>query len=55
MRVDDPEPAYRTTTAVAPCVAPAELGVMAGADRVEGTLLGNGERTGNMDIVNHGA
>lgn len=32
-------------------VAAAELGVMAGADRVEGTLLGNGERTGNMDLV----
>ncbi|MEH6446803.1 MAG: 2-isopropylmalate synthase [Oceanospirillaceae bacterium] len=32
-------------------VAAAELGVMAGADRVEGTLIGNGERTGNMDIV----
>lgn len=32
-------------------IAAAELGVMAGADRVEGTLLGNGERTGNMDIV----
>jgi 2-isopropylmalate synthase len=32
-------------------VASAELGVMAGADRVEGTLLGNGERTGNMDLV----
>jgi 2-isopropylmalate synthase len=32
-------------------VAAAELGVMAGADRLEGTLLGNGERTGNMDIV----
>jgi 2-isopropylmalate synthase len=32
-------------------VAAAELGVLAGADRVEGTLLGNGERTGNMDIV----
>lgn len=32
-------------------VAAAELGVMAGADRVEGTVLGNGERTGNMDIV----
>lgn len=32
-------------------VAAAELGVMAGADRVEGTLLGNGERTGNMDVV----
>ncbi|MFT4613350.1 MAG: 2-isopropylmalate synthase, partial [Bacteroidia bacterium] len=32
-------------------VAAAELGVLAGADRVEGTLFGNGERTGNMDIV----
>lgn len=32
-------------------VAAAELGVLAGADRVEGTLLGNGERTGNMDII----
>ncbi|KXO06898.1 2-isopropylmalate synthase [Moritella sp. JT01] len=32
-------------------VAAAELAVMAGADRVEGTLLGNGERTGNMDII----
>ncbi|MCG8672419.1 MAG: 2-isopropylmalate synthase [Pseudomonadales bacterium] len=32
-------------------VAAAELGVMAGADRIEGTLLGNGERTGNMDLV----
>lgn len=32
-------------------VAAAELGLMAGADRVEGCLLGNGERTGNCDIV----
>ena len=32
-------------------VAATELAVMAGADRVEGTLFGNGERTGNMDIV----
>ncbi|MFI8554272.1 2-isopropylmalate synthase [Psychrobacter sp. NPDC077938] len=32
-------------------VAAAELGVLAGADRIEGTLLGNGERTGNMDIM----
>lgn len=32
-------------------VAAAELAVLAGADRVEGTLLGNGERTGNMDLV----
>ncbi|QEW05850.1 2-isopropylmalate synthase [Nitrincola iocasae] len=35
-------------------VAAAELGIMAGADRIEGTLLGNGERTGNMDIVTLG-
>lgn len=32
-------------------VALAELGVLAGADRVEGTLFGNGERTGNVDLV----
>jgi 2-isopropylmalate synthase len=32
-------------------VAATELGVLAGADRVEGTLFGNGERTGNVDIV----
>jgi 2-isopropylmalate synthase len=32
-------------------VAAAELGLMAGADRVEGTLFGNGERTGNVDII----
>ena len=32
-------------------IAAAELGLMAGADRVEGTLFGNGERTGNVDIV----
>ncbi len=32
-------------------VAAAELALLAGADRVEGTLFGNGERTGNMDIV----
>ncbi|MDB4762086.1 2-isopropylmalate synthase, partial [bacterium] len=32
-------------------VASTELGLMAGADRVEGTLFGNGERTGNLDIV----
>jgi len=32
-------------------VAAAELAVMAGADRVEGTLFGNGERTGNVDLV----
>ena len=32
-------------------VAAAEIGVMAGADRIEGTLFGNGERTGNVDLV----
>lgn len=32
--------------------AATELGLMAGADRVEGTLFGNGERTGNLDIIN---
>ena len=32
-------------------VADAELGVLAGGDRIEGTLFGNGERTGNVDIV----
>lgn len=35
-------------------VAAAELAVMAGADRVEGTLFGNGERTGNVDLVTLG-
>ncbi|MCT7046423.1 2-isopropylmalate synthase, partial [Salmonella enterica subsp. enterica serovar Soahanina] len=33
-------------------VAATELGLMAGADRVEGCLFGNGERTGNVDLVN---
>ncbi len=32
-------------------VAAAELGVMAGAERIEGTLFGNGERTGNVDVI----
>lgn len=32
-------------------VATAELGVLAGADRIEGTLFGNGERTGNVDVI----
>src|SRR5258705_13524060 len=32
-------------------VAAAELGLMAGAERIEGTLFGNGERTGNVDII----
>ena len=40
----------RTTTAGC-AVAAAELGVLAGADRVEGCLFGNGERTGNVDLV----
>ena len=35
-------------------VAAAELGMLAGADRVEGTLFGNGERTGNVDLVTLG-
>lgn len=34
--------------------AATELGVLAGADRVEGTLFGNGERTGNVDLINLG-
>lgn len=33
-------------------VAASELGLLAGADRIEGTLFGNGERTGNLDILN---
>ena len=36
-------------------VAQCELGLLAGADRVEGCLFGNGERTGNLDIVNVGS
>ena len=32
-------------------VAAAEMGLMAGADRIEGTLFGNGERTGNVDVI----
>ena len=32
-------------------VSDAEMGILAGADRIEGTLFGNGERTGNVDIV----
>ena len=35
-------------------VATAELGILAGADRIEGTLFGNGERTGNVDIISLG-
>lgn len=35
-------------------VAASELGLLAGADRVEGTLMGNGERTGNMDVITMG-
>ena len=32
-------------------MADSEMGLLAGADRIEGTLFGNGERTGNVDIV----
>lgn len=35
-------------------VAAAEMAILAGADRIEGTLMGNGERTGNMDIITMG-
>ena len=35
-------------------VADSEMGILAGADRIEGTLFGNGERTGNVDIVSLG-
>ena len=35
-------------------VADSEMGLLAGADRIEGTLFGNGERTGNVDIVTLG-
>ena len=35
-------------------VATAELGILAGAERIEGTLFGNGERTGNVDVVTMG-
>ena len=35
-------------------VADSEMGILAGADRIEGTLFGNGERTGNVDIVTLG-
>ena len=35
-------------------VADAELGLLAGADRIEGTLFGNGERTGNVDVITLG-
>ena len=43
-------PCIRTTTVVA-LLPTQNLDVLAGADRIEGTLFGNGERTGNMDIV----
>ena len=35
-------------------VSDAEMGILAGADRIEGTLFGNGERTGNVDIITVG-
>ena len=34
------------------CIASTEMALLAGAERVEGTLFGNGERTGNLDIIN---
>jgi isopropylmalate/homocitrate/citramalate synthase len=46
-RAHQPAPAQRPRHRV----AAAELGLMAGADRVEGCLFGNGERTGNVDLV----
>ena len=58
VRPHDPQPRQRgasactRTTTAARGVAAAEFGIMAGADRVEGTLFGNGERTGNVDMVN---
>ena len=62
-RVDAPQPGTaqrrsccrctRTTTA-APPSPPSELGYMAGADRIEGCLFGNGERTGNVCLVTLG-
>jgi 2-isopropylmalate synthase len=43
---------YRESSLIPGCaVAAAELGILAGADRIEGTVLGNGERTGNVDLV----
>jgi 2-isopropylmalate synthase len=48
------ETVHKSLTLLSPtgcAVAAAELGVLAGADRIEGTVLGNGERTGNVDIV----
>ncbi|WRT65385.1 2-isopropylmalate synthase [Kwoniella shivajii] len=43
-----------TALELADIKAAAELGVLAGADRIEGTVLGNGERTGNVDLVTLG-
>ena len=43
---------YIPTLYIGTGIAAAELGVLAGADRVEGCLFGNGERTGNVDLVN---
>ncbi|KAK4063046.1 hypothetical protein Trihar35433_8841 [Trichoderma harzianum] len=49
--IGDRESVTLTTIADAVSIAAAELGQMAGADRVEGCLFGNGERTGNVDLV----
>lgn len=42
----------RLSIIVGTSIAAAELGMLAGADRIEGCLFGNGERTGNVDLVN---
>ena len=42
---------YALTTYQGTAIAAAELAILGGADRVEGCLFGNGERTGNVDIV----
>jgi len=42
---------YASTMYQGTAIAAAELAVLGGADRVEGCLFGNGERTGNVDIV----
>jgi 2-isopropylmalate synthase len=61
-RVDEPQPGHRDSIVCEPApaqrpghrVAAAELGYMAGADRIEGCLFGNGERTGNVCLVTLG-
>ena len=43
---------FQSHHSIGTSVAAAELGILAGADRIEGCLFGNGERTGNVDLVN---